>query len=307
MTGETNTELRQVRFQNAQLNALGIEPLSVASIRMKLNPDLIGRAERVGLYVLIFVSSGRGYHTVDFQRYSVAEGSIVFVRPGQVQQWSGDDTYRADCLLIDPAALPSTDVWQVMADRDQVSVLEWQTCLLLRGEEKSRIAADIKRFQHDFSQYDGSDLDNVLLRSQLKVILMRLARCQRNVYVKEQRQSGKKHRAFIDFLHELETSFATEHAVKYYVKRLGYSESSLNRACRSASGYGAKAAIDNRLALEAQRLLVHSQYSIAEISHRLGFSEATNSSKFFKRKIGSTPAGFRDDCAWRQLTSDNRK
>jgi hypothetical protein len=45
--------------------------------------------------------------------------------------------------------------------------------------------------------------------------------------------------------------------------------------------------------LEAKRLLVHSQLPIASINHQLGFDEATNFFKYFKRDTGTTPNVFR--------------
>ena len=55
----------------------------------------------------------------------------------------------------------------------------------------------------------------------------------------------------------------------------------------------AKAFIAARIALEAKRLLVHTNYSVATIADKLGFDEPTNFSKFFRREARCTPAEFR--------------
>lgn len=55
----------------------------------------------------------------------------------------------------------------------------------------------------------------------------------------------------------------------------------------------AKAFIDRRTALEAQRLLVHTGATTTAIGEALGFSEPTNFLKFFKRVVGMTPDAFR--------------
>ncbi|HTI27627.1 MAG TPA: helix-turn-helix transcriptional regulator, partial [Kutzneria sp.] len=74
----------------------------------------------------------------------------------------------------------------------------------------------------------------------------------------------------------------------------GYSPRSLNRLCQAAAGQNAKALIDARVALEAKRLLVHTNLSAATIGQRLGFTEATNFTKFFTREAGTTPRAFRE-------------
>ena len=47
------------------------------------------------------------------------------------------------------------------------------------------------------------------------------------------------------------------------------------------------------LLLEARRLLVHTLLPVATISDQLGFEEATNFVKFFRRETGLTPGAFR--------------
>ena len=76
---------------------------------------------------------------------------------------------------------------------------------------------------------------------------------------------------------------------------LGSSQRTVQRALASleAAGVTPKAFISARIVLEAKRLLVHSGESVAQVGHRLGFSEPTNFVKFFRRMAGSTPQAFR--------------
>jgi AraC-like DNA-binding protein len=55
----------------------------------------------------------------------------------------------------------------------------------------------------------------------------------------------------------------------------------------------AKAFIATRLALEAKRLLTHSALSVGAIADRLGFDDASNFVKFFRRHAGCAPTEFR--------------
>ncbi len=61
----------------------------------------------------------------------------------------------------------------------------------------------------------------------------------------------------------------------------------------AVAGQAAKAMLSERIALEAKRQLVHTQLSVQDIAFTLGFDEATNFVKFFKREAGITPALFR--------------
>ncbi|MFI9076677.1 helix-turn-helix domain-containing protein [Streptomyces sioyaensis] len=55
----------------------------------------------------------------------------------------------------------------------------------------------------------------------------------------------------------------------------------------------AEECIDDRGALEAKRLLAHTDLAVAASSRRLGFTEPTNFGTFFRRATGHTPGAFR--------------
>lgn len=52
--------------------------------------------------------------------------------------------------------------------------------------------------------------------------------------------------------------------------------------------------IDDRVMLEAKRLLAHTQDTIKEIGYTLGYDEPTNFIKYFKKHNGQTPVEFRE-------------
>jgi AraC-like DNA-binding protein len=101
--------------------------------------------------------------------------------------------------------------------------------------------------------------------------------------------------AYVAFRAAIESDLTRSRNVRDYVIGLGYSERTVSRACQAATGLTAKALLDERLMLEARRLLAHSDRAVASISFGLGFSEPTNFTKFFERVVGSSPAGFRSE------------
>ena len=50
---------------------------------------------------------------------------------------------------------------------------------------------------------------------------------------------------------------------------------------------------DRRIILEAKRLLAHSNRTAAQIATQLGFTDATNFSKYFQQRAGLSPIAFR--------------
>lgn len=108
-------------------------------------------------------------------------------------------------------------------------------------------------------------------------------------------------REHLRFRKLLDTDFAAQHQVQYYANALGMSEKTLGRVCMTAAGVPAKAMITQRLALEAKRLLAHTTLAVQTIGRDLGFEEATNFVKFFRKESGMTPLTFRNSLSANNL------
>jgi AraC-like DNA-binding protein len=52
--------------------------------------------------------------------------------------------------------------------------------------------------------------------------------------------------------------------------------------------------INDRILLEAKRLLLYSDKTAKEIAYELGYNESGHFSRFFKKKTGVSPSKFRD-------------
>jgi len=290
--GKNAKKVRDTRFENKRLAALGIEPMDLSELRAKVSSERLLSPERLEFYMLMLVTSGHGAHTVDFVKWPLSTGTIIFVRPGQIQQWQPFDKYSALLILIDPAALPNSDIKAKPYEGDLLLFYEWQTCSQLSKQVLIDISESMQRLQRDFVNFDNSSMDISLMRHELLALIFRLGRWQINLADKSG-ASQRNSKTYRSFTRELESNFRKQHSLKYYAYKLGYAESTLSRACLAAEGHSAKSVIDRRIALEAQRMLAHSVLSIAEIGHYLGFSEPTNFVKFFKRTTQATPTEFR--------------
>jgi AraC-like DNA-binding protein len=134
---------------------------------------------------------------------------------------------------------------------------------------------------------DDSPLSMRLLTHLFYALLIRLGR------MSELHPSGDEAEGPADiyrrFRLEVERHFKTSRSVGDYAAMLGYSEKSLYRAILSSAGLTPKQVIDERVSLEAQRLLVHTRWSLKHIAAELGFSEPSNFVKFFRRTVGQAP------------------
>lgn len=91
----------------------------------------------------------------------------------------------------------------------------------------------------------------------------------------------------------VESHYLKHWPVERYARRLAISESTLNRLNRQLTGHTAFDVIQQRLALEARRRLVHVAGPIAAVAADLGFKDPAYFCRFFRTHNGMSPAEFR--------------
>lgn len=267
-------------FSNPDRGRLGVEVLDLAVLRRRLTRDTLTKVHRTDFHQMWLVTAGSCTTMVDFVDHTCAPGTLLHVSPGRVLRLPQGDA-EAFMVLFTPAFPPPLD-----GTRPLLSPFGPAARTIPKAER-----AVITRAVQDLRQeYRRNVLTNEpvdLLRQLLGALLLRIARLPHD--------AGPEHgdARFERFQQELEHSFTVTRNAAEYAARIGYSLRSLNRICLAATGRSAKALIDARVALEAKRLLVHTDLSSAAIGHRLGFSEATNFTKFFTREAGTSPGAFR--------------
>jgi AraC-like DNA-binding protein len=267
---------------------VGVEVMSQQALRARAGAALVV-PERVDFYLLLFVHAGRGRHMVDFVEYPLGPGHVVFVRPGQVQQWLMRGSQDGDLVLISPEAL-APSIARAGVDMKLLSLDAWPVSMVPSKQLFKDAMADVARLRRDIERFEGGAIDAALIWHELLALFLRLARersAQRGGDVPRETEIYRM------FMRELERQFDQRRSVRELAQRIGYSESTLSRACVAAAGHTAKQVVDLRIALEAKRLLVHSGATAAQIGHQLGFTEPTNFVKFFRRMAGVTPLEFR--------------
>ena len=91
----------------------------------------------------------------------------------------------------------------------------------------------------------------------------------------------------------VELRFRELHDVGDIASDLAVTRSRLNAICRRHAGRTAQQVIHDRIALEAQRSLIFTGLTVAEIGYDLGFRDPAYFTRFFTRVAGDPPGVFR--------------
>ena len=93
----------------------------------------------------------------------------------------------------------------------------------------------------------------------------------------------------------VEQNFRHKHQVSDYAEMLFKSPKTLSNVFRKSGDTSPLKIINDRIILEAKRLLFYSDKTAEEISYELGFNEPSHFSKFFKNHTGLPPAKFKSE------------
>jgi len=104
---------------------------------------------------------------------------------------------------------------------------------------------------------------------------------------------AQKNEMFVQFTELVEKNIDQEKSVEGYAKLMHVSEKTVNQVTRKAIDVSAKQYIIKQLVQKIRLRLSFEQKSINEISYELGFSEASNMTRFFKKNTGISPKEFR--------------
>ena len=271
---------------------LGIEPLRLSELLRRRSPSHFALPQRPGFHLLMLFTAGKGDHFLDFRRVRCKAGTLVHARPGQVQQFILGQDLEADILLFTPEFLfPSISASDGTAFATLIDDIVPEDATELRSDALKNITDVMSAIKRAYNKADDSTLSAAILQHLLYAILLMIA----GQYLKRGVPSttDSHRRTFQKFRRAVDAKFTRTRNVQDYAEAVGCSAKSLRRACMIACDLAPKAVIEQRLILEAKRLLAHTSLTVEAIAAKVGFSEPTNFVKFFRRHGGMRPLDFR--------------
>ncbi|QEC78867.1 AraC family transcriptional regulator [Mucilaginibacter ginsenosidivorax] len=285
---KTNS-IPNIDFEGPQ--KIGFEILSIDS-RDALKMKYLKVPHRASFYCVLWLIEGAITHLVDFKPIHLVEDSLLFVRKDAVQYFNHSDTYKFRILLF-------TEAFFCKSEGD---VTFLQNSLLFSDSKASgqqsvgRMSKPLRELWQEMEKeflLPDEQFQSDILRNYLANLIFLAQRVTwPELPVIGPAKSGGN--LIVEFRELLEQHFREEQNVKFYAQKLAVTEKYLSRLTARATGRSTKALINERLMLEAKRMLIYSDVSSKTIAFDLGFGEPTNFTKFFKKQEGTTPAAFRD-------------
>lgn len=246
---------------------------------------------KVEFFIVIFITEGQGYHTVDFTDYKIKKGSVLTIRQGQLHKFNKNKSLKGYLVLF--------------KDDFLISYLEkvetqktFQLFNELIGEPKMQLGIKEFKFVQDIVGRMESEYEKIMdeyslsiIRSELHILVTKLFRIKA---LTNQTITGRKYLSeFTEFQRLVELYVEDKNRVSEYATMMSVSTKTLNTISKAIIHKTAKQFIDEIRIKRIKRLLINSTKNISEVAYASNFEETTNFYKYFKRHVHMTPEQFR--------------
>jgi AraC family transcriptional regulator, transcriptional activator of pobA len=279
------------RYQFKEGLPVEFELISLGDLYQK-NKIVLTTPHRAAFYHILWYKKGGFDHMVDFEPVHIEDNMLLFLNKDIVHFYDNAADVAGKGVLFTDAFFGSTEA-DVRLLKESILFND------LFGVSAIKLPAGASVFSNMFDlmetevqrgadQYQGRILKNLLHN-----FLLHAERERRTQDFKEIKKGPDLDYVLL-FRDLLEKAYKEQKQVSYYAAELSVTEKRLNQAISKILGKTSKQMIDDRVMLEAKRLLVHSTDTIKEIAYQLGFLEPTNFIKYFRKHSQHTPVEFRE-------------
>ena len=240
-------------------------------------------------YDITIITGGDGTFLLDEYSFRIKPNMLFFTSPMQVRQWKIKNVPKGLVLIFEEEFLDT-----FFNDAEFVQRLSYfnttthKPALSLNTSDFIYLKTILKNIEEEIIAQEKKDYH--ILRALLYQVLVWLNR----QYLK--RNSGSNpvpNRYVFEFRKLVNQHFLNQHSVSFYAENLTITPGHLNDVVKQYFGVSPKEFIQDRVFLEAKRLLLYSSLSVSEIAWKLNFPDDSYFVKAFKNKVGCTPLSYK--------------
>lgn len=247
--------------------------------------DGLDQSHRHDYHMFLLQEKGTICMEIDFQEHEIKPSSVMYIHPSQVHRMRGGiENITASGWAIDNENL-NPEYLKLLEDIAPARPLS------LTGEAFS-IVSDAVSLCIRLSERKHERLYRSLLKDSCNALVALVI----SQYLEQYKSADKLSRFEMitrAFRAILERNFINAKKPAEYAQSLNISTSYLNECVKNTSGYSVSHHIQQRVVLEAKRLLYHSDKSVKEIAFELGYADYPYFSRLFAKATGMSALAFR--------------
>lgn len=243
------------------------------------HPENFNDVHRHNFFEIIWFSHVRENSSLelDFESHFLKNNQICIIAPGQVfnMKLRGEKGY---VLAV------SREIFKEVCDIE--TILTVGSCPFSLDPQSAETCNTIISLMEE--EYKGASRIE-LLKAYLKAFCLIITE-----QIGKQDPSINDRQRIQKLVSLIEEHYIVQRDTRFYADQIKVSTHHLNDIVRLSRGTTVKKMIAQRLILEAKRELSFGALSVKEIAFKLGFSDASYFSRFFKKQTGRNPEGFKE-------------
>jgi AraC family transcriptional activator of pobA len=269
---------------------IAIERITVKDIRpadkITIDPfEDVKQSHRHDGHSFFLLETGTITIELDFEKYTIKAPAVMYVHPDQVHRTITCKNLTVGSLAINNEKL-NPEYLELLED------IKPAKPLLLKKETFSIISESVA-ICLKLSKRKTDKLYHSLLKDSCNALVALVV----SQYLEQSTSTDKLSRFEIitkAFKGTLEHNYTTTMRPAQYAEKLNISPPYLNECVKNTTGYSVSHHIQQRVILEAKRLLFHSHKSVKEIASTLGYDDYPYFSRLFTKVTGMTALSFRN-------------
>jgi AraC-like DNA-binding protein len=250
------------------------------------------RAHRHNYYMMLVTTAGRGSQLIDFHSFPVQPGRVFLMYPGMIHAWEEEEGVKGYLIFFNADFFSLRYNTNVLLDFPFFSssyVLPFVDIPAGPDFERVRQLAEWA-----LEVYNRTDPEKeIYLRSYLNLLLLEAKRYYIADEDAEVGQNNHGRRLVKNFERLIDRHYDQIRSVSAYARMLQLTPNYLNTVCKAVVGRSAGELIRHRVMLEARRMLLHEDKTVAEVGNALSFEDNAYFCRFFKKYEGQSPDKFR--------------
>ena len=250
--------------------------------------NTIKQSHRDEYHLFFLQEKGTTTIEIDFQEHTLKPSSVIFIHQNQVHRTLSFNKATASIWAINNENINS----------EYLKLLEsiTPTNPLTLDQETFSIISEAVSFCLKLAERKNEKLYHTLLNGSCNTLTGLVI----SQYLVQSKPFDKLSRFEVitkAFKELLERNFITAKRPGEYAQQLNISSPYLNECVKNTTGHSVSYHIQQRIILEAKRLLYHSDKSVKEIATELGYDDYPYFSRLFTKVSGMTALTFRNKTA----------
>lgn len=265
-----------------------VDLIRLETLEKYINSD---RSHFLTYYDITLIQDGQGSLLLDNNVVNIQKNRIICSSPMQIRQWKINAMPKGLVLIFEDEFLST-----FFNDAEFVKRLNFfhtiatEPILSLTDSKNSYIENLLLNIEKEILHFNNRNKH--ILRALLYQALAWLDR----EYTKHKNINtvADNNNTVLRFKNLVSEFYTQKHSVNFYAEKLNISPGYLNDLIKREINISAKQFIQNRVILEAKRLLRNTPLSISEIAWKLNFNDVSYFIRAFKNKTGLTPKLYRN-------------